>query len=115
MFDIINILLLILIIAGFVTLVTFPFWKHHSRWWMKLAKNTTPYVTWIALTAAGVGAQSLANIVEILFVTCFHIVMEFLFWVLRFKYRKELPVCLPTVITIIFAIALRLVMPVIPE
>ncbi len=115
MFTFINIFLVIVALAAFVTLVTLPCWKHHSKWWKKIITNLTPYLTWVGVASLGFGPQSLANIVELLFIICCHILMEFLFWILRFKHRKELPTWLPLVITIVFTIALRLLMPIIPE
>ncbi len=112
---VLQLLIAVVIFSVFVSGVTFFTWWKKVTWWKKLLINTTPYATWMIIASFGIGAQSLSNLIELLFILCVHIITEIICWVFRFKYGSKVSRNIPLIISIVAAILLRIFMPLIPE
>jgi hypothetical protein len=102
------------------SLLSIPFWitaklkkrSNNFNFWCPFV----PVSFWVILTAAGVGAQSLSNFIEILVINIFTLitctsVLILHFWSLRSRKGKVFTL----IILLLFTILIRLFMPIIPE
>ncbi len=115
---------MIVFIAVFIAvgcILTFPAYLLARRAGMNnfllLFLSAPSIVVWMILTALGIGAQSLANIIEIFYLFIGGVVLSYL-QVLIFKKHKTNTFLVSGVIVIVLCLAallLRLLMPVIPE
>ncbi len=114
-------IVMFVVVSLLATLLIFPGWlwlrrtRPQTLWFLAL-----PFVSmalWVALTALGVGAQSLSNAIELLVVAASAIVFSYLtFFVFD---RSATPGGKGAVVTFLLVclvvIGLRLFMPVLPE
>jgi hypothetical protein len=99
-------------------LITLPGWlwarrrRPQSVWLLFLA--VPGLVTWIALAWAGVGSQSLGNVVELFAVAAAAIAAGYAKFILFDRWTRSAGV-VALVAVVVLTVVLRLLMPVVPE
>ena len=102
-------------------LLCWPAFAHSRKtgpesWWLLLLSGPA-VVVWVVLTGSGYGAQSLANLVEIIWLVCAGVLLCYVkvFIVDRLVSRSLITTYVLAVILVAGATLLRIFMPVLPE
>jgi len=91
--------------------------KRYSQTWLLLFLPTAGIVFWMLLTFAGVGPQSLSNLIEVFFVAVAAIAAAYLKFLLfdRIDSTRSRGNLFAVAIVVVVTIGLRLFMPWLPE